>query len=123
MRRILISGSRDLTPSGDDFENALTILKQEPYGFEEFIVVHGGARGVDREGGDWALTSGYEEEVHYADWDKHSKAAGHIRNAEMVNSGIDLAIVFWDGESKGTTGTMKLLRQKKIPHVVTILYV
>jgi hypothetical protein len=36
-----------------------------------------------------------------ANWDRHGKAAGGIRNTAMANYGTHL-IAFWDGESPGT---------------------
>ena len=36
-----------------------------------------------------------------ADWEKHGKSAGYIRNKEMAEFS-DVIIAFWDGKSKGT---------------------
>lgn len=36
-----------------------------------------------------------------ADWDAYGKAAGPIRNQHMVDY-CDMAIILWDGKSKGT---------------------
>jgi hypothetical protein len=36
-----------------------------------------------------------------ADWDKHGKAAGPIRNQQMAQE-ADGLIAFWDGKSRGT---------------------
>lgn len=42
--------------------------------------------------------------IHFpANWDKHGKSAGHIRNAEMAKY-ADALVAFWDGKSKGTKG-------------------
>lgn len=53
-----------------------------------------------------------------ADWDKHGKAAGPIRNREMINEADEL-ISFWDGESRGTKGTIDMANEKGIQ--VTII--
>lgn len=36
-------------------------------------------------------------EAHSADWDRHGKAAGPMRNREMLDSGLDLLIAFPGG--------------------------
>lgn len=41
-----------------------------------------------------------------ADWGRHKKRAGFIRNNEMVCQDPDLCIAIWDGISKGTEDTI-----------------
>ena len=50
-----------------------------------------------------------------ADWDKYGKSAGFIRNKEMVDI-ADAAIIFWDGDSKGTKDTIERVQNKGIPY-------
>lgn len=40
--------------------------------------------------------------VFDADWNKHGKAAGPIRNKQMADY-ADVLILIWDGKSKGST--------------------
>lgn len=51
-----------------------------------------------------------EEQQNYtvfsADWDKHGRAAGPIRNQEMLKE-ADKLIAFWDGKSPGTRNAIK----------------
>lgn len=44
-----------------------------------------------------------------ADWDKHGKAAGYLRNKEMAHHATHL-IAFWDGKSKGTKHMIDLAK-------------
>lgn len=44
-----------------------------------------------------------------ADWEKHGRAAGPIRNAEIV-AACDKLIAFWDGKSRGTQDAIKKAR-------------
>ncbi len=76
---ILISGSRDWK----DKEKIKATLMQYPGAF----VIVGDCRGVDLltvEAID-ELGGEYQSMVFYADWDKHGKAAGPIRNIQMLD--------------------------------------
>ena len=121
MRRLLIAGSRRCWTSPHSIDNAFKTLTGD-IGDEPFTVVTGGANGADISGEQWADERGYVNEVHNADWDQYGKRAGYIRNAEMVDSGINFALIFWDGTSKGTANTMKLLREANIDHVISVTY-
>jgi hypothetical protein len=65
-------------------------------------VIHGGARGVDTLADKYAKVLGHDVQVFKADWKTHGKAAGPIRNNEMLDTCPDVVIAFWDGVSKGT---------------------
>lgn len=124
MRRLLIAGSRGAHMSMEAIDSVFaSLMNGFPDVDEPLIVVTGGARGADTYGDDWARAKGHISEIHKADWDKYGKRAGYIRNQEMVDSGINFAIIFWDGKSRGTANTMKLLRDSSIDHVIVITYV
>lgn len=80
-------------------------------------VISGGARGVDRVAETAANALGYPKIILKADWDKHGKAAGPIRNGEMVKL-AQAAMVFWDGQSRGTQDFIRKAKKKKIPMVI-----
>ena len=65
------------------------------------VIVSGTARGADQLGERYAAERGYQVRRFPADWDRHGKAAGPIRNALMADS-ADALIAFWDGMSRGT---------------------
>lgn len=74
---------------------------------EQFTIVHGACpTGADNIARIWGTALDLEDAVtveeHPADWAKHGKAAGPIRNSEMANLGADICLAFWDGLSKGT---------------------
>lgn len=103
--RILVTGSRSWADR-DTIYGALNDvvtehglwLKPDEYGnslpSRDVVVVHGGAHGADRIAGAWAIANGLKVEVHPADWDRHGKSAGLIRNQEMVDAGADVALAF-----------------------------
>lgn len=68
------------------------------------IVIHGAAKGADRLAGYAAKSLGLEVREYPADW-KLGKAAGVIRNQQMLDSEkVDLVLAFHDDleNSKGT---------------------
>ena len=65
-------------------------------------VVSGGARGPDTWAAERAVERGLVVVVHPADWDRYGRAAGPIRNAELV-ADVDTLVAFFDGKSRGTS--------------------
>lgn len=47
-------------------------------------LIHGGARGADKICGQWALDNNIEVVEMKADWNKHGRAAGPLRNRDML---------------------------------------
>ena len=120
---LLVAGSREIDRHvheiGDLISTArVTLASVTPLVFHTLL--HGGARGVDTIAGDWARRRGFEVKVMPADWDQYGKAAGMIRNKEMVEA-ADAAIVIWNGRSSGTKSTIDLLVHHMRPHVVCVL--
>lgn len=107
--RIIVTGSRTWT-CRITIENALSTMPRSA------IIVHGACRsGVDHLAHHAACRLGLQTEQHPADWDKHGKAAGHIRNDEMARAGADLCLAFWDGKSKGTLDMVSRATRFGIP--------
>ena len=75
------------------------------------IIVSGHASGADSLGEKFAADHNLQCELYPADWDKHGKAAGPIRNAEMAEV-ADALIAFWDGQSRGTANMISLAKSK-----------
>jgi hypothetical protein len=105
--RILVTGSRQISHHDDAFvvhklaEAAASALGAG----RPVIIVHGRCPygGVDLAAHLWAeRTPGVEPEPHPADWDAHGKAAGPMRNSEMVARGADECHAFPLSSSRGT---------------------
>jgi len=73
-------------------------------------VLSGGCRGADKAGERWARENSVPILEFPAEWDKHGKSAGYIRNKQMAEKGTHL-IAFWDGKSKGTEMMIRLARE------------
>ena len=108
--KVIIAGGRDF----DDYDllkekgDYLLSLKSKTH---KIVIVSGHARGADTMGERYAQERGFACELHPADWKKHGKAAGPIRNAEMAEVSNAL-IAFWDGESRGTKSMIDLAKKK-----------
>jgi hypothetical protein len=79
-RRLLICGDREWT----DERPIVALLAQCEPGT---VVIHGAARGADSIAGRVAKEFGLEVEPYPADWTVHGKAAGPIRNSQMLTEG------------------------------------
>lgn len=86
------------------------------------VIIEGEARGADRMAREVALEMNYvlgEDLLSFpADWDKHHKAAGVIRNQQMIDEGKpNIVYAFHNNihESKGTKDMIKRSLKAKIP--------
>lgn len=70
-------------------------------------------------GYDYAKRNGIPVEKYPADWEKHGKRAGMLRNAEMGDV-CDQALIFINetGRSNGTRNMMAILKDRKKPFYV-----
>jgi len=93
--KVIIAGSRNIV----DYNTIVSAINSSQ--FKITCVVSGTARGVDTLGEKWAKENKVKIERYPADWDKHGRAAGYIRN-EQMSKVADALIAIWDGESKGT---------------------
>jgi hypothetical protein len=72
-------------------------------------VISGMAPGADTLAAEWAERFGFPLHKFPADWSKHGKAAGPIRNQRMIEEGKpDLVIAF-----PGGRGTADMIRRAK----------
>lgn len=95
--RVVIFGGRNFTNQILAFK-ALDQL-HEQYGFT--VVIDGMAKGADSIGNKWAQARGLQTERYPANWSRYGRAAGPIRNQQMIDDGKpDIGVAF-----PGGTGT------------------
>jgi hypothetical protein len=126
--RVLVTGDREW----DDYFLLRCVCDGllARYG-ERLVIVEGDAKGADRMAGDWAEKNGLTVEngrlrKYPANWTEHHKAAGPIRNREMLKEEEPhLVCAFhnnlWHG-SKGTLDMVTIASKAKVPcyHFSTI---
>lgn len=95
---ICIAGSRTITPSSKLLTECLEAVNFNP---ERDEVISGGAQGVDMSAASYCMDRGIPFTEYAADWKKHGKAAGPIRNREMAED-ADILILIWSGKSPGS---------------------
>lgn len=91
--------------------------------YPETTLIHGAARGADEIAGQIAEDYGDVTTVAFpADWDKHGKAAGPIRNQQMLDAGEPTVVVaFVDKQlalSRGTNDMVARAVKAGIPTYV-----
>lgn len=64
-------------------------------------IVSGGAKGADAMAARYAEETGLPLKIFAADWRRLGRAAGPIRNRDLV-AYADCVLAFWDGKSGGT---------------------
>ncbi len=79
-------------------------------------LVHGDCYGVDRKADWWAAQHGIKRYPFPANWEQGRKA-GPIRNRHMAEYADEL-LAIWDGVSRGTSGTVAIMRGLGKPAMV-----
>lgn len=79
------------------------------------LIITGGARGVDAHAHAEAVRLGYATKLMAADWDRHGKRAGFVRNIAMLNEGPKRVLAFHWGASNGTAHTIREAIKRGIP--------
>lgn len=105
---LLVTGSRTINDYRFVADSLDEIYKEFPFD----LLIHGGAQGVDRMADMYAKTRGIGLIVKYPNWKRYGRAAGPIRNNQMVKK-CTKGIAIWDGTSKGTKQCIDQLKKSK----------
>lgn len=120
--RILVCGSRDW----DDFGYFKSAVAANLLGWRslagddpDFVIIEGGARGADAAAAEFAHTWCCDHDQFTADWENFGKAAGPIRNQQMLDEGTpDLVLAFVNkplAESRGTADMVSRAIKAGVP--------
>lgn len=115
--RILVCGSRTFT-DGQFVWDVLRAYKA--HGVD--VVITGMAKGADTHAVNWANANHVTLHEYPADWKKHGKKAGVLRNQVMLEDGEpDVVLAFVDKpleESKGTADMVRRAMRANVPTYV-----
>lgn len=125
--KIIIAGSRTL--GKQTLVNNVIIsafnkwMAEDQENWQEYLrpeIVSGGAKGVDFCGEIYAKKANLNLSIFHANWDKHGKKGGILRNIEMGNY-ADRLIAVWDGTSRGTKHMIEYMKSLNKPvYVYTV---
>lgn len=99
---VAVTGGRNYNDRGKVWKSLDALV--EIHGDVRLVV--GDCSGADQLAREWADERGIHKDVFVADWDKHGRAAGPIRNKVMVDFGFDLLLAF-----PGGFGTANMIKQ------------
>lgn len=106
MKRPIVCGGRQGVDPLDVF---LELHKlHRTHGFQ--CIIHGNARGVDSDAREWAKLNKVLHAPFRADWDRHGKAAGPMRNQRMIDEGNPDGCIAFPG-GKGTADMVTRARK------------
>lgn len=110
--RVLLTGSRTWT----DWNAIACRLDDLANRRPDLLLVHGACpRGADDMADRHALAHRIPTERHPADWRRHGRRAGPVRNAHMVSLGANLCLAFIRDRSPGATGCADMAEAAGIP--------
>lgn len=106
--RILVCGGRDFNDA------AIVFAALDEHAASAECICHGGAPGADSLAGEWAQNRGIECRVFHADWERHGRAAGPIRNQQMLTEFAPTLVVAFPG-GRGTNDMIFKAARADVP--------
>jgi hypothetical protein len=104
--RLIIAGSRELTPTFDDIDDALFWLEWDPE-----VVLCGMCRGPDMVGHAWAKSHNRNIWEYPADWVRLGRRAGMVRNTQMAQDADTMLAFVLPSGSPGTNQMIRVAKQ------------
>ena len=101
-KRILICGDRNYKDWRKVQDYLETLSKTT-------IIIHGGAKGADSIAGNLATYFKMKVMKFPAEWDKYGKAAGVLRNQQMLDEGYPDLVVYFHKDLENSKGTKDMV--------------
>ena len=115
--KIIIAGGRNFFDYGLVCDSYKELINSFIVEYDKISIVSGCALGADQLGIRLAQIYGLGLYEFPANWEKYGRKAGPIRNTEMGEF-ADMALIFWDGESKGTKHMISVMHRLNKPYTV-----
>jgi len=116
--RVLVCGARDY----DDKSLLFSTLDDLAASHDFEVVIEGGARGADTLAREWAELRNIPIEEYRANWKEYGRAAGPIRNKQMLNEGHpDMVVAFPKTVLTESRGTKDMVKQATKARITTIV--
>lgn len=112
---VLFTGSR----GWPYYLQVVEVAKQLQALLGQYTIMHGAARGLDTFAGIAASVLGLAEDPNPANWDLYGKAAGPLRNTDMLRKKPVLVVAFWADQSRGTLDCIdKAVNKFRVPVII-----
>lgn len=105
--RALFCGARDWDNWGEIEQQLLRFIQYQD------TIITGGAPGADAIAHKMADDMGFATLVFPAQWDKHGKAAGPIRNQQMLDEGKPDIVLAFHKDLTQSKGTLDMVRRAR----------
>jgi hypothetical protein len=118
--KILVTGDRNWT-SYEVVRNTLVAIMEEfAVEGQPLTLIHGAAKGADTIAGEIADGLDFKVVPVPADWERYGKAAGPIRNLNMLDMLPELVLAFHNDleNSKGTRNCVEEAKKRDVPVLV-----
>ena len=92
-----------------NYSDASTILEALSEFSSDRVLIHGDCRGADRLGAAIGLRLGMKVKAYPADWKTHGRAAGPIRNREMLRKGRPTVVLAFHKSLHTSRGTKDMV--------------
>jgi hypothetical protein len=108
--RVIVCGGRGYADADMVGVSLDAVARKHPNGL---VIVQGGAAGADELARDWCQSRNVECVTYAADWEKHGRAAGPMRNQQMLDAGADGVVAFPGG--RGTADMVERAQRAGVP--------
>ncbi len=118
-KRVVIAGCRDYNnynEAKEFIDFCISNIRKQNI----IVIVSGCASGADAIGERYARENKFSVEKYPANWEKHGKSAGPLRNKKMAEI-CDFVICFWDKRSKGTKSMIEYAKKYNKPIRIKII--
>ena len=108
--RVLVCGGRDYNDA-DTMRRVMDGIHAEA---SITVLIYGMARGADDLAKMWASSRGIKRLGFPANWERHGRSAGAIRNQEMLDKGLPNMVIAFPG-GRGTADMVRRAKEAGIP--------